>query len=198
MRRPWLRSLILGLLVGPAPPPVAAEPIAFDTSEPVDCEAPEDRRVGGRSFASAEFLVWDEDVREARAWAQELAGLGLAAHESSGWSDVARRTAAHASILDDEIEEEIAAWSRGSDGDDAIGPLGCVLCLLPSLDRTYLVSAWATSPDPRLRRDLARALAAPFEATGVRSAIDHLCDDTNVEVRTLARVAAATRLRETA
>ena len=71
--------------------------------------------------------------------------------------------------------------------------LGLVLCLLPGLDRTCLISAWATSANEPTRRALARALAAPFEAVGVRAALEELQRDPSAEVRRLARAAAASR-----
>jgi len=74
------------------------------------------------------------------------------------------------------------------------GPtLGVLLCLLPSLDRTCLISAWATSPRESTRRALADALSRPFEAVGVRTALELLREDPSPEVRRLARVAAASR-----
>jgi hypothetical protein len=184
----WLRTLLIGLVLGPAP--ASADPV----QDPVECEDPSARRVkGGQSVSGADFLVWEEDAHEARAWAAELAHGFDAIDEPSGWGAVARRTAGLPLVLTDEIAEEMAAWSDASEGDPAFARLGCVLCLLPSLDRTYLVSSWATSPNERLRRDLARALAIPFEAAGVRSALDHLQQDPSEEVRALATRAAENR-----
>ena len=72
-------------------------------------------------------------------------------------------------------------------------PLGLLLCLLPSLDRTYLVSSLATSPDEQTRLALARALAAPFDALGVDFAIGQLKEDPSPDVARHARFAFATR-----
>jgi hypothetical protein len=55
------------------------------------------------------------------------------------------------------------------------------------------VSAWATSPDVRTRRAVARALAAPFEAIGVDAALEHLRADPDPQTRRLARSAVSAR-----
>jgi len=184
----WLRTLLIGLVLGPAP--ASADPV----QDPVDCEDSSARRVrGGQSVSGADFLVWEEDAHEAEVWAAELAHGFAVADEPSGWGAVARRTAGLPLVLTDEIAEEMAAWSEAPDGEAAFARLGYVLCLLPSLDRTYLVSSWATSPNERLRRDLAEALTMPFEAAGVRSVIDHLRQDPSEEVRALATRAAESR-----
>jgi len=189
MRASWLRTLLIGLVLGPAP--ASADPI----QDPVECDDSSARRIkGGQSISGADFLVWDEDAHEAQAWAAELVhGFGRAG-EPSGWGAIARRTAGLPLVLTDEIAEELATWSEAPDDHaTASGLLGCMLCLLPSLDRTFLVSSWATSPNERLRRDLAQALAIPFEAAGVRSVLDHLQQDPSEEVRMLATLAAESR-----
>ncbi|HKJ24354.1 MAG TPA: hypothetical protein VKB65_05985 [Myxococcota bacterium] len=184
----WLRTLLIGLVLGPAP--ANADPV----QDPVESEDSSARRIaGGQSVSGADFLVWDEDAHEAEAWAAELVHGFDGADPPSGWGAVARRTAGLPLVLTDEIAEEMAAWSEASEDDAAFAGLGHVLCLLPSLDRTYLVSSWATSPNTRLRRDLARALAIPFEAAGVRSVLDHLQHDPSEEVRVLATLAAERR-----
>jgi hypothetical protein len=109
--------------------------------------------------------------------------------------DIAERSSARPSFLTDEHEAKLATWSESSGSAAGISTLGCLLCLLPSLDRTALICSCATSASEETRRALARALAAPFEAVGLRPAIDHLQSDPSSEVRRLARFAAATRRR---
>lgn len=130
MRGPWLRTVVLWLMVGPAS--VLAEPA---DPEPVKSEKPSPGKPTGHMVRGLNF---------------------------------------HA-------------------GDSGTSPLGCMLCLLPGLDRTCLISAWATSPNEKTRRALARAPSAPFEAVGVRAVVDHLQADPSPEVRRLARFAAAIR-----
>lgn len=192
MRTPWLRTLLLGLLIGPAP---ALADATADTVADPPCEDPFARpETDGQSVSGEEYLVWDEYAREARAWAAELThGCGQAG-ASLGWRGVAQRTAGGPAVLGNDIVEEMAAWGQApEEGKEEAGLLGLVLCLLPSIDRTYLISSWATSPSERIRRDLAQALSVPFEATGVPSAIEHLRSDPSAEIRSLATLAAASR-----
>lgn len=183
----WLRTAMLGLLVGPAPvmadPRVAAEPLEAD---PIVDGA------SGRSIRGAGFHVWDEDPREATGWALDLQRVVSDGIESAQWRTLAARAAVARPVLTNDDEIDLLSWT-GAPGSSGISPLGILLCLLPSLDRTLLVSSWATSPDDRTRGELARALSAPFDAVGVRSAIDHLQQDTSAEVRRLTRDAAAAR-----
>jgi hypothetical protein len=132
----WLRMLLLGLMVGPAP-------LATDNTD-----AAEPGR--GHAIRGANFYVWDEDAREATAWAAELAG---------------------------------ATGERA----DA----GPVLRALGALERTWLISSWAMSPDEPTRRMLARALGEPLDAVGARWVVEHLQRDPSPEVRRLAGAAAA-------
>ena len=61
----WLRMLLLGMMIGPAP-------LIVDT---VDADAAEaERAPSGHSVRGAHFYVWDEDARAASVWAAELGG----------------------------------------------------------------------------------------------------------------------------
>src|SRR5258705_13526645 len=60
----WLRTLLLGLMIGPAS-------LSADT----DADAAEaERTPSGYAVRGANFYVWDEDARAASAWANELRG----------------------------------------------------------------------------------------------------------------------------
>jgi hypothetical protein len=74
--------------------------------------------------------------------------------------------------------------------------LGSVLVQLAPLERSYLVSSWATADHEGLRFALAFALAWPIESVGVRSALQELKHDRSTDVRTAA--ARAIRVRATA
>jgi hypothetical protein len=182
MKWTWLRAAVMGFLLGPAPLP----------AEPAEVEIEPDRFAAagptGRAERGARFYVWDEDEIEAATWATELRG---SAPEEDGWRSLAASSAAMPAMLTRDLEAVLARGIDSASG--SASPLGALLCLLPGLDRTCLVSSWATSPDERLRIALARALAAPFEAVGVRSAIDQLQRDPSPEVRRLARAAEASR-----
>jgi hypothetical protein len=66
MRWSWLRTLLLGLMIGPA----------SLTADAADADAGEaERSPGGYSVRGANFYVWDEDARVASAWAKELGGV---------------------------------------------------------------------------------------------------------------------------
>jgi hypothetical protein len=147
----------------------------------------------GHVLSGPNFHVWDEDWRAAAGWAAELVQAGADRSELARWRGIAAASAAQPSILTDELEAELASRSSASAGELGTSTLGCVLCLLPSLDRTCLIAAWATSSSEPTRRALARALSAPFDAVGVRSAIAQLRSDPSREVRRLARAAALTR-----
>jgi hypothetical protein len=71
----WLRTLLLGLMIGPASLTVDA----------ADADAAEAERVpSGHAIRGANFYVWDEDARVASAWAKELAGSGSNAKPAEG------------------------------------------------------------------------------------------------------------------
>ena len=142
MRWSWLRVLLLGFVIGPAA-----------VADPPDDAAEAERVPSGYSVRGSNFYVWDEDAREALAWAAELGGD------------------------DDDLGE-------GAD-------LGVLLRSLPPLERTWLISSWATSANERTRRMLARALSAPVESVGARWALEHLRGDPSEEVRRLAQAATA-------
>jgi hypothetical protein len=188
MRWSWLRAVILGLLVGPAPATAEVSDV-----ESAEAEEPSSERPSGHVVCGLDFYVWDEDPREAKDWAVELAQPFGERRESMRWRGIAAASAVRPSILTDEIEAELARRSATFARESGISTLGCILCLLSTLDRTRLISTWATSSSEPDRRALARALSAPFDAIGVYSAIDHLQMDPNPEVRRLARAAAATR-----
>lgn len=189
MRRPWswLSAVVAGFLIGPAP--IAAEP---DDDEPIGSEDVARRKMIGHAVQGIDFYVWDEDSTEAAAWALALAQSPGERTRTIRWRAIAARTAALPSVSVSEQELAFAARADEHEG-SSLTALGLVLCLLPSLDRTYVISSWATSPDEHVRRTLARALAAPFEALGVDCAIGHLQEDPNAEVARLARSAAAAR-----
>src|SRR5262245_49455140 len=60
---------------------------------------------------------------------------------------------------------------------DEDAQLGAVLRALPPLERTWLISSWATSESEPARRLLASALVEPLDAVGARWALDHLQRD---------------------
>ncbi len=184
MKRTWLRALILGAVIGPAG--TSAEPAA-EVDDPATDESV------GHVVAGLGFHVWEEDAREAAEWAAELVQAGGETLEAARWRRIAAKSAVLPPILNDDLDTELAARSGPAAGDGSLSPLGCMLCLLPSLDRTALISSWATSTEEPTRRALARALGAPFEAVGVRGAIEHLQGDPSAEVRRLARSAAVSR-----
>jgi hypothetical protein len=73
----WLRTLLLGLVIGPAS-------LTMDAG---DADAAEAERVPtGHAVRGANFYVWDEDPRVASAWAKELGGV---AAEPAEGADVA-------------------------------------------------------------------------------------------------------------
>jgi hypothetical protein len=190
MRRSWLRAAILGFLIGQAPD--AAEASELDASE---LEARDSPRRSGHAVSGVQFHVWDEDAESATGWAAELVRAGADRLERARWRAIAAASAAAPPILTDEIEADLAVRSAAPTHELGISTLGCVVCLLPSLDRTWLISSWATSPRQPIRCALARALSAPFDAVGVASAITHLQADPSAEVRRLAHAAADARAR---
>jgi hypothetical protein len=182
-----MRALALGLAIGPAP--VVAD--AGDL-EPTDMEESPAGESFGYAVDGAHFHVWDEDAREASDWGVELIRAERPYDEVARWREIAVRSAVFPTVGIDALEAELAL-----DGEEpeerGVSALGGVLCLLPSLDRTVLITSWATSPDTGTRRALARALSAPFEAVGVRGALERLGADPDPEVRRLASAAAAVR-----
>lgn len=189
MKWSWLRAALLGVVIGPTPAP--AEPADADLPEPVEAERVAAEKRSGELVRGPHFYVWDEDSREAKSWALDLlrADRPALAH----WRSTAAHSAALPPLLTSELEEDLDGWVQAAPEASSGPALGFLLCLLPSIDRTCLVSAWATSPREPIRRALAGALAAPFEAVGVRAAIAQLSTDPSVEVRQLARSAAASR-----
>lgn len=65
MRWSWLRTLLLGLMIGPASSTVDAADADAAEAEPTP---------SGYAVRGANFYVWDEDARVASAWARELRG----------------------------------------------------------------------------------------------------------------------------
>lgn len=143
MRRSWLQMALLGFLLGPA---------ALAVDSPDDAVEAE-RASSGFAVRGAGFYVWDEDAREALAWAEELGA-------------------------------DPAEPAEGAD-------VGALLRALSPLERTWLISSWATSTNEPTRRMLARALAEPIESVGARWALEHLQRDPSAEVRRLASAALA-------
>ena len=189
MRRPWswLGAVVMGLLIGPGA--IAAE---------IETERDESE-AGGFAVGGIEFYVWDEDAEAAEEWALALAQSPREQGRVRRWRAIAEQTAVMTPVAVGERALAIAA--RFSDlsaaGDEpGLTSLGVLLCLLPSLDRTYLVSSLATSPDEKARLALAHALAAPFDALGVDVAISQLKQDPSPEVARHARFAFATRAGE--
>jgi hypothetical protein len=186
MKTAWLRAAIVGLLLGPAAPvaDVGAEPV-----EPEDSSAESPEGLAEEVTASTE----DEESEAAVGWAVDQLTAGGILTDPLRWRDLAEQSAAQPPLLTDDLEAELAAWAESAPGDSGISPLGGILCLLPSLDRTVVVATWATSSDEATRRALARALAAPFDAVGVRGALEQLQADPSPEIRRLARSAAVSR-----
>jgi hypothetical protein len=186
MRRFWIPAALLGFLISPTPA----------TAETRDDGALDDDRrpaegLPGGVVSGPDWYVWDEVPGEARRWGAELAEVGA---EPEGWRALAERSAARPAVLAPEHEAVLERWVRvAMDGGSEPGLLGLLFCLLPSLDRTCLVSDWALSASESTRCALARALAAPFDAVGVRGVLDHLQRDRSPEVRRLARAAARSR-----
>lgn len=189
MRWSWIRAAVLGVVLGPTP--VAAEPV--DAVELPEGEHVSGAGTAGHAVRGPNFYVWDEDPREAAEWAGELLESGGRTIDPARWRAIAARSAALPAVLTNDQEAELTAWLETSAADPRLSSLGLLLCLLPSLDRTCLISSWATSPNERTRRALANALAAPFEAVGVPDVLQHLQEDASPEVRRIARSAAASR-----
>jgi hypothetical protein len=61
--------------------------------------------------------------------------------------------------------------------------MACALSSLTELERTTVVTSWALSPRREQRLALARACAYPFEALGLRSALEQLAQDEDPIVR---------------
>jgi hypothetical protein len=62
------------------------------------------------------------------------------------------------------------------------------------LDRAYVVATWSVAEEEPVRLAIARALSAPVDAVGARTAVGHLMRDPSAEVRSAA-LCAARRLR---
>lgn len=186
--RSRLRALLLGFLFGPVP--MAGEPVEVDGLEAE--AAPAARRSSGYVAQGSGFYVWDEDSREAADWAVAL-GAGGESRELAAWRVVASRWAAQSLLPHPGQAGALVRALEAAEDDRAVSPLGAVLCLLPSLERTALVCEWAGSASEPVRHALARALAAPFEAVGVASALEQLERDPSASVRRLARAATARR-----
>lgn len=200
MKFSWLRAAILGVLIGPVPAdaePGETEPRigGFDAAPAI--------ALPGRAIRGPDFYVWDEDPREASDWARELlddwASELLDAHAGAfgapGLEALAARAAARAPLLSGDFDDALMDWVATAGEASRPSSLGLLLCLMPALDRTCLISSWAVSPDERVRVALAGALATPFDAVGVGGALERLLDDPSAEVRSLARVAEAVRRR---
>jgi hypothetical protein len=191
MRWSWLRAVLLGVAIGPAPAP--AEPADADPPEPIEARRLAAEGRSGEFVHGPHFYVWDEDSREAKSWALDLLRADQPPLARAHWRSAAADRAAQPPLLTSELEDDLGGWVEAAPEGSSGPALGFLLCLLPSLDRTCLVSAWATSPREPIRRALAGALAAPFEAVGVRAAIAQLSTDPSPEVRQLAQSAAASR-----
>jgi hypothetical protein len=192
MRRTWswLGAVVMGLLIGPGP--IAAESEEVD---PVEAERDE-LEEGGFAVRGIEFYVWDEDAEAAEEWALALAqSPSEQRRRAERWRAIAEQTAAMPRVPVRERELAFAARCSDTCEESGLTPLGVLLCLLPGLDRTYLVSSLATSPDEKTRLALARALAAPFDALGVDAAISQLAQDPSPDVARHARFAFSTRAR---
>lgn len=192
MRWSWLRAVLLGLLIGPAP--ISADTNDMDADPPDTEQQQEVDAALGWAIRGRNFYVWeDASSREAAGWAGDLMRSGGETVEAAWWRTMAEDSAVAPRLLTPERAAEIAGRIASADEDPSVTALGCMLCLLPSLDRTCLVSAWATSPSEETRLALARALAAPFDAVGVRWALEQLREDASPEVRRAAGSAAAVR-----
>jgi hypothetical protein len=194
MRRRWLHTVVLGFLLGPLPSADEIRDVDVTEADSVGVEVEvEVDAAQGHVASGTHFHVWEEDAREGRDWVVELRQADDVSDEAVRWRTVAATSAALTPILTDEIEADLTDSIETSSEIAGLPPLGCILCALSSLDRTCLVSVWATSPDERVRRAVAAALSAPFEAVGVRGAITWLKSDPSAEVRRLARAAEASR-----
>jgi hypothetical protein len=86
-------------------------------------------------------------------------------------------------------EVDIAGLARYAEGLSEIlgehaGPaIGSILAAASRLDRTRLLSEWATSRRSGLRVALARAFSVPFDAVGRSTAMRVLALDPSTEVR---------------
>lgn len=193
VRSSWLRALLLGVLIGPTPfAPDAPERTELADAEPLGSERTAPDPAFGHAVRGLNFYVWEEHREEASGWAADLLLAGGLGADSAHWRAVAAARAAGPPVLTDDSEAELGAWAEAA-GAAHSAPLGPLLCLLPCIDRTRLVASWATSPSERVRGALADALSTPFEAVGVRGALEHLQEDPSADVRRLARLAAATR-----
>jgi hypothetical protein len=151
--------MVMGFLIGPAP--IAAEP---DDAELTEAERGRPR-TSGHAIGGIDFYVWDEDPGVAEEWALALARAPGEPTRLVRWRTVAERTAALPSVLVNEHDVALATRIADACGGSALTPLGLVLCLLPSLDRTHLISSFATSSDPEA--DIAREARS---AAGARAA----------------------------
>jgi hypothetical protein len=182
----WISAAVMGFLIGPAP--VTADP----DDDPIETERTEEPTTG-HAIGGVSFYVWDEDSRAADEWAFTLA---QSAHERTRWARwraIAERTAVLPSAPVDEHDLAFAMRVAALGGRSELTPLGRWLCMLPTLDRTYLIASLATSSDDAIRLALARALAAPFRAVGADGAIGYLREDSRAEIARQARSAAAAR-----
>jgi hypothetical protein len=92
--------------------------------------------------------------------------------------------AALATHPDTEVRVRLAGWLP-----DAIEWMSRV-------ERTELISSWASSPDPAVRLAIARALRYTVPALGSHTAIEHLARDRDPQVRLVIAEAAWLRRRE--
>lgn len=97
----------------------------------------------------------------------------------------------------DEDAREAASWAEELGGATAEraggGDLGALLRGLSQLERTWLITSWATSDDEPTRCRLASALAGPIDGVGTRWVLEHLQRDPSAEVRRRARAAVELR-----
>src|SRR4030095_9461238 len=116
------------------------------------------RKMIGHAVRGIDFYVWDEDSAEAGAWALALAQSPGERSRTTRGRAIAPRTAALPPVS--VSEQELAFAARADEHEcSSLTALGLVLCLLPSLDRTYVISSWATSPHEPVQRTLGRAIA---------------------------------------
>lgn len=182
----WLRAILAALVVGPSPLSDNAVDAFADNDETAD------ERSFGHTVRGPGFHVWEEDAREAHDWSADLLRSTQSEGETAIWRDVAIRMAARPAIRM-EPDADLALGLAAAAGEAGMPALGLLLCLMPSLDRTCLISSCATSADERTRLALAHALFAPFDAVGVQAALDHLQRDPSQEVRRAALTAAEAR-----
>jgi len=78
-------------------------------------------------------------------------------------------------------------------GDASAAATGALLAGLSPLDRTRLVTLWATSPCVGRRLALARSFSSSVAAVGLRTAMDHLSRDGSAQVRSSIERAARSR-----